>query len=98
MKIAIVKKTTVSKICAVCLAFLFVCAMLFSANQTAVTSATNRKVPVYKVDTQNKVVSLTFDAAWGAENFYQIIEILDKHNVKTSFFMTGEWVSKYPEC
>lgn len=26
------------------------------------------------------------------------MEVLDKHNVKTTFFMTGEWVENYPEC
>ena len=95
MKIAIVKKTTVSKICAVCLAFLFVCAMLFSANQTAVTSATNRKVPVYKVDIQNKVVSLTFDAAWGADKTLGILDILDQYGIKATFFLVGFWVDNF---
>ena len=57
-----------------------------------------RELPIYSVDTDEKKISISFDAAWGAEDFSKIMEILDKHNVKTTFFMTGEWVEKYPEC
>lgn len=58
----------------------------------------DRELPIYSVSTEEKKISISFDAAWGAEDFPKIIEILDKHNVKTTFFMTGEWVKNYPEC
>ncbi len=58
----------------------------------------DRELPIYCVDTKEKKIAISFDAAWGAEDFPKIIEILDKHNVKTTFFMTGEWVEKYPDC
>ncbi len=58
----------------------------------------NRELPIYSVSTKEMKVSISFDAAWGADDFNQIMEALDKHNVKTTFFMTGEWVEKYPEC
>ena len=58
----------------------------------------NRELPIYCVDTDEKRISISFDAAWGAEDFQEIMDILDKHQVKTTFFMTGEWVEKYPEC
>ena len=58
----------------------------------------DRELPIYSVKTEEKKISISFDAAWGAEDFPKIMEILDKHNVKTTFFMTGEWVEKYPEC
>ena len=56
----------------------------------------DRELPIYSVKTDKKKISISFDAAWGAEDFPKIIAILDKHNVKTTFFMTGEWVEKYP--
>lgn len=57
-----------------------------------------RELPIYCVDTEEKKVALTFDAAWGAEDFDRIIEILDKHNAKVTFFMTGGWVEDNPDC
>ena len=56
-----------------------------------------RELPIYSVETEEKKVALSFDAAWGNEDTQQILDILKKYNVKVTFFMTGEWVEKYPE-
>lgn len=56
-----------------------------------------RKVPVYGVDTQEKIVALTFDAAWGADKTQGIMDILEKHGVDGTFFLVGFWIDKYPE-
>ena len=74
-----------------------ICCLVFVSYQTTaavVSSATagGRELPIYCVDTDEKKVALSFDAAWGAEDFKQIMEILDKHKVKVTFFMTGGWV------
>ncbi|MGN0464852.1 MAG: polysaccharide deacetylase family protein [Lachnospiraceae bacterium] len=59
----------------------------------------NENLPIYSVDTgEKKYISLTFDAAWGVEDLEQILEILDKHKVKASFFVTGDWVARYPDA
>ena len=34
---------------------------------------------------------------WGNEDTEQLIEILEKYNVKATFFVVGEWVDKYPD-
>ena len=75
------------------------CASYF-ATRAVVTSSTygNRELPIYSVDTDEMKVALSFDAAWGAEDFEQIMEILDKHQVHVTFFMTGGWVESYPDC
>ena len=57
-----------------------------------------KELPIYYVDIDKKQIALSFDAAWGAEDFEEIMKILDKHEVKVTFFMTGEWVSKNPKC
>lgn len=44
-----------------------------------------------------KYISISFDAAWGADDTIQILDILDKYNIKTTFFMTGGWVESYPD-
>ena len=45
----------------------------------------------------DRVVSLSFDAAWGNEDTQMLIDILNKYNVHATFFVVGEWVDKYPE-
>ena len=59
--------------------------------------ATDRQLPIYCVQRDQKVVSISFDAAWGNEDTQQLIDIMAKYNVKATFFVVGEWVDKYPE-
>lgn len=72
-----------------------------SAAGTAVvqTAASNRLLPIYSVGRadDDKVVSLSFDAAWGNEDTQQLIDICEKYGVKVTFFVVGDWVDKYPE-
>lgn len=57
----------------------------------------DRELPIYCVQTEKKQVALSFDAAWGNEDTQNILDILARHNVKVTFFMTGGWVEQYPE-
>lgn len=50
--------------------------------------------PIYSVDTEEKVISLTFDINWAEkDNLESILQILDKYNVKGTFFIMGGWVN-----
>ena len=51
-----------------------------------------RLVPIYSVQTTEKKVALTFDAAWGADKTSKIIQILKDNNVDATFFLVGFWV------
>lgn len=53
---------------------------------SAVSQFGDRKLPVYSVQTTEKKIALSFDCAWGAEDFDSMMETLDKHNVKATFF------------
>ena len=63
--------------------------------------ADNKLLPIYCVDRSSDTgapkVALSFDAAWGNEDTAKILEILARHNVKVTFFMTGGWIEKYPD-
>lgn len=41
-----------------------------------------RKVPIYRVDTDVNKVALTFDAAWGADSTEKLLATLDDANVR----------------
>ena len=56
-----------------------------------------RALPIYCVETDAPKIALTFDAAWGNEDTADILAILEKHDVKVTFFMTGGWIENYPE-
>lgn len=72
----------------------------YVANQPTVSvssTAEGRELPVHCVQTENPVVSLTFDCVWSRENTRIILDILGKYNAKATFFVTGTWVDLYPE-
>ena len=58
-------------------------------------SSTTRQLPVYSVQRDDKVVALSFDAAWGNEDTQTLIDILDKYDIHATFFVVGDWVDKY---
>lgn len=54
----------------------------------------NEKMPISKVETDDRKISLTFDIASGSSNIETILDVLDKYNVKASFFLVGNWVDE----
>ena len=72
--------------------------MFGAVNAPAVmASATQRQLPIYCVQRDQKMIAISFDAAWGNEDTQQLIDILGKYNIKATFFVVGQWVDKYPE-
>ncbi len=61
------------------------------------TAATPRDIPIYCVDRDDKKVAISFDAAWGNEQTETLLEILKEKDVLATFFLVGDWVSKYPD-
>ena len=82
------------------LAALLLAAALFYAvarPAAAAAGSTARQLPIYSVECSQPLCAISFDAAWGNEDTQQLIDILAKYNVKTTFFVVGDWVEKYPE-
>lgn len=59
--------------------------------------STGRELPIYSVETDDKKIAISFDAAWGDQYTEEILDILDKYDVKATFFLVGFWVDKYPD-
>ncbi|WP_330626292.1 polysaccharide deacetylase family sporulation protein PdaB [Vallitalea guaymasensis] len=63
----------------------------------ATLSTSKKQLPIYCVDTDEKKVAISFDAAWGNDDTDNLLEILKEYDIKTTFFLVGMWVEKYPE-
>ena len=73
-------------------AALLAAAAIFGAvNATAAVraSAATRQLPIYCVERDQKVCSISFDAAWGADNTQKILDVLTDYGVKATFFVVG---------
>lgn len=95
MKVLFITKKTILTVCLLFLACFSI--LLIPEARTVVVNATQRDLPIYNVQTDEKVVSLTFDAAWGNEDTDDLIRILGENDIQATFFVVGEWVDKYPE-
>lgn len=99
MKIFVVNKKSFILYCV-----LLVCALaVLAIGNSGIVSVMNvgegeRLLPIYNVEKgDEKVCSITFDAAWDDLDTDKLIEILNQYQVKATFFMVGSWVEKYPE-
>ncbi|MBQ4264669.1 MAG: polysaccharide deacetylase family protein [Clostridia bacterium] len=79
------------------LAAVFAAHVSMRAAPAVMTAAKKRELPVYNVDTEEKLLSISFDAAWGRANTEEILNILDRYDVKTTFFLVGFWAEKHPD-
>ncbi|MEO0240765.1 MAG: polysaccharide deacetylase family protein [candidate division WOR-3 bacterium] len=52
---------------------------------------------IKKIMTDEKIVCLTFDGGFYANRVDSIIEILKRENIGATFFLTGEFIKRYPE-
>ena len=95
VKIFLLRRRHVAWLCALAMAAVLFYAVTWPAAVTAGT--TKRQLPIYSVECSQPLCSISFDAAWGNEDTQQLIDILAKYNVKTTFFVVGDWVDKYPE-
>ncbi len=63
-----------------------------------VSTTTAHELPIYCVSTEKPVLALTFDSAWGTEDLNDILTILNNHNAKAVFFVTGQWARNNPDA
>ena len=52
---------------------------------------------ITKINTAEKIVALSFDAGANADGVDKVLDILEKENIKGTFFLTGKFIEKYPD-
>ncbi len=52
---------------------------------------------IYHGNKDSNKVSLMINVYWGTEYLEDMLDVLDKYNVKCTFFVGGQWVEKEPE-
>lgn len=65
--------------------------------KTITTSATEKLLPIYNVQTEDNKIAFTMNCAWNADDIDSILETLKNNDVHITFFMVGDWIDKYPE-
>ncbi|WP_035100084.1 polysaccharide deacetylase family sporulation protein PdaB [Aneurinibacillus terranovensis] len=67
-------------------------------NMSIFTSSNAEPHAIYKVNTKEKKLALTFDISWGEQRTGPILDILEKKGVKkATFFLSSPWSETHPE-
>lgn len=67
-------------------------------NTIQTSASTSKMLPIYSVDTEENKVALTINCAWNVEDIDLILDVLSKNQVKATFFIVGDWASKFPDA
>lgn len=97
----VLKRKSIVAVTAVVIFLVVVLTALGTTGTAAVFfGESTRKIPVYNVaraEDSEKVIALTFDAAWGADKTQGIIDILKEYGAGGTFFLVGFWIDKYED-
>lgn len=95
MKILCSKIKTTTKILSLSLIAIVLAVIVFVTGSGSVYFGyCYRLVPIYSVETREKKVALTFDAAWGSDKTLKIVDTLSNAGIKGTFFLVGFWIDE----
>ncbi|AWX53857.1 MULTISPECIES: polysaccharide deacetylase family sporulation protein PdaB [Brevibacillus] len=61
-------------------------------------ASTQAPQAIYKVDTKEKKIALTFDISWGETRALPILDVLKEKKVnKATFFLSSPWSQRHPD-
>ena len=90
-------KRVLPVVLAVVIVFAAAFIILMSKSEILGVFGIDNNLPIYSVDYPDKVVAITFDCAWGADDIPDILNTLEREDVKATFFVLGQWAQKNPE-
>lgn len=68
--------------------------LVYSGKVENTIASEGKKLPIYRVLTEEKKVALTFDVNWAENEYiYDILDVLNENNAKATFFIMGGWVN-----
>lgn len=99
MFLTVKRKSLVALAAALTLTLILTSALATTSTAAVFFGKTSRKLPVYgvEVEGEQKVIALTFDAAWGADKTQGILDIMAQFDAKGTFFLVGFWIDKFEE-
>lgn len=83
---------------AIALALIFVGVLTYQGGVVGAFSSLDKAEIIYSGNTANNTISLMFNVYMGNEHVESILQTLEKHDVKATFFVGGVWVNKNEDC
>lgn len=71
--------------------------LVYEQMQPEVTLEDLPAAPIYRGHPDKQMVSFLINVSWGTEHIPELLEILNKHNIKATFFVEGEWAKEHSD-
>lgn len=82
----------------IAVAVVFAAGIIYSERDNVSVFANNDPAAIYSVQTDKKVIALTFDISWGDKRTEPILDVLEQNGVKkATFFLSSPWTKSHPE-
>ena len=76
------------------MSMVIIVSIIYSGKIQNTIASEPKKVPIYRVSTEEKKIALTFDINWAENEYiYDILDVLNENNAKGTFFIMGGWVN-----
>lgn len=85
------------KILALWLVLLIIVIAFLMSLQMISINTMNYYDPIYKGAEDQKEIAFACNVVWGNEYLPEILRILKENNIRITFFIGGDWATKYPE-
>jgi polysaccharide deacetylase family sporulation protein PdaB len=80
------------------IAVLFAIGIVYSESDNITVFSQGEPAAIYSVETDKKVIALTFDISWGDTRAEPILKILEEKGVKkATFFLSSPWSQQHPD-
>ena len=70
---------------------------IFCVGIKGVFGGGSKKLPIYRVDTDEKKIAISFDCAWGVDYTDILLDVMKEKDVRCTFFMVKFWTDKHPD-
>ncbi|MEO3948024.1 polysaccharide deacetylase family sporulation protein PdaB [Gorillibacterium sp. CAU 1737] len=88
----------IKRVLVIAVALLFGAGIIYAEKENLTVFAQKQPLAVYSVNTNDKVVALTFDISWGDKLPSPIIQTLkDKGVEEATFFLSSPWAKSHPK-
>ncbi|MEX2460017.1 MAG: polysaccharide deacetylase family sporulation protein PdaB [Paenibacillaceae bacterium] len=79
-------------------AIIFAAGIVYAEKRNVSVFSPEQPSAIYNVQTDKKVIALTFDISWGEKRAEPILKILEDKDVKNvTFFLSSPWSKTHPE-
>lgn len=82
----------------IAVAILFAIGVVYAEKDQVTVFSHNEPSAIYSVQTDKKIIALTFDISWGDKRTEPILKVLEEKGVtKATFFLSSPWSKTHPE-